>query len=382
MAQAEELQPVKGQEAFHRPDSAALHSQAAFLLLLGRQFRPGEPHDDVVNEDAEALDVPLLMNLGRPEDWAQVQLYSQSRPFGFDARGYRITNRSTLSRLVEILYEVRTGETAINLIEACLYVPDALVRVAAAATYMQMARNDSQSGLTRWWLWSRSFDSLLQGVREEDEPVRELAATGLDVLRSDLVPTLGETRSHTELNEADEYYGRQQQPTSVIVHGTTFGGGSGWWKPGRVFHRYLKSKVSRNLYGGREPFSWSGIYSDTAREFGADELLRWAGGKHLDHVFAYSHGGSVAMLASRRGLEMEKLVLLSCPVHRRYSPDFRYAKDVVSVRTRLDLVILADGGGQRFRDDQIKEHVLPVWFSHRATRDPGVWKRHAIANKL
>ena len=88
------------------------------------------------------------------------------------------------------------------------------------------------------------------------------------------------------------------------------------------------------------------------------------------------------MIATKLGLEMEKLVLLSCPVHRRYSPDFECAKKVVSVRTRLDLVILAEGGGQRFRDNRIKEHVLPVWFSHRATRDPGVWKRHAIANKL
>lgn len=163
-----------------------------------------------------------------------------------------------------------------------------------------------------------------------------------------------------------------------------------------AFHRRdsgaLQSQAAFLLLLGRQPghrgtvtrddVAWSGIYSDRARESGADELLRWVGEKRLDHVFAHSHGGSVAMIATRLGLEINKLVLLSCPVYRRYSPDFRYANDVVSIRARLDLVILADGGGQQFRDSRIKEHVLPVWFSHKATRDPRVWKRHAIANKL
>ena len=126
-------------------------------------------------------------------------------------------DRDDLSNLIETLYEVRTGEAAANVIEACLYVPDALVRVAAAAAHTQMARDASPAGLTRPWLWARSFESLMRGVREEDELVRELAATALDVLRSDLPPTFGGTGSKTEVNEADQRYGRQPKPTSVIV---------------------------------------------------------------------------------------------------------------------------------------------------------------------
>ncbi len=49
------------------------------------------------------------------------------------------------------------------------------------------------------------------------------------------------------------------------------------------------------------------------------------------------------MLASRLGVQMKKLVLLSCPVHARYAPNFQRVGKVVSVRTKLDLVILADG---------------------------------------
>ena len=88
------------------------------------------------------------------------------------------------------------------------------------------------------------------------------------------------------------------------------------------------------------------------------------------------------MLASKLGLNMNKLVLLSCPVHARYAPDFDHVSKVVSVRTRLDLVILADRGGQRFHDKRISENVLPLWFSHKATREVSVWKRYGIASML
>jgi hypothetical protein len=44
----------------------------------------------------------------------------------------------------------------------------------------------------------------------------------------------------------------------------------------------------------------------------------------------------------------------------------------------LDLVILADGGGQRFHDSRIQENVLPVWFDHAATHDPAVWRQYNV----
>ena len=44
----------------------------------------------------------------------------------------------------------------------------------------------------------------------------------------------------------------------------------------------------------------------------------------------------------------------------------------------LDLVILADGGGQRFEDPRIAENVLPIWFDHFATHDPANWQKFDI----
>lgn len=92
-------------------------------------------------------------------------------------------------------------------------------------------------------------------------------------------------------------------------------------------------------------------------------------------LFTHSHGGSLAMLASNKGLQIGKLILLSCPVHASdYLPDFNSVRRVVSVRVKLDLVILADRGGQRFKHPRIEENVLPIWFDHTATHNPDVWK--------
>jgi hypothetical protein len=113
------------------------------------------------------------------------------------------------------------------------------------------------------------------------------------------------------------------------------------------------------------------------RAIGADDLLTWVNTYHeqgLD-LFTHSHGGSLAMLASNQGVKIGTLVLLSCPVHvPKYQPDFSSVGKVVSIRVRLDLVILADRGGQKFRHSRIRENVLPIWFDHTATHNPNVWK--------
>jgi alpha-beta hydrolase superfamily lysophospholipase len=100
-------------------------------------------------------------------------------------------------------------------------------------------------------------------------------------------------------------------------------------------------------------------------------------------LFGHSHGASVTMLATHGGLGAGKLILLSCPVHpTKYFPDFAHVQRVISIRVRLDLVILADGGGQRFRDMRIEENVLPIWFDHSATHDPAVWNQYNLALRI
>jgi predicted alpha/beta-hydrolase family hydrolase len=100
-------------------------------------------------------------------------------------------------------------------------------------------------------------------------------------------------------------------------------------------------------------------------------------------LFTHSHGGSAAMLATQAGMNVGELVLLSCPVHaHKYYPEFGHAKRIVSIRVRMDLVILADRGGQRFKDARIEENVLPVWFNHSASHDPKVWQDHDVPRMI
>jgi hypothetical protein len=81
---------------------------------------------------------------------------------------------------------------------------------------------------------------------------------------------------------------------------------SDWYKPGSTFHRYLKRRVSADLYSGDDYFRWDGRYSDSSRQLGASDLKRWLR-KHqvrsLDTIFAHSHGGNLVLTAVSKGSE-------------------------------------------------------------------------------
>ncbi len=139
------------------------------------------------------------------------------------------------------------------------------------------------------------------------------------------------------------------------------------------------------MYGAQGRFEWSGGYSDVARALGGNDLNTWVQQRKLAglDLFTHSHDGSVAMLGNQAGTSIGRMVLLSCPVHwPKYAPDFNLVGKVVSVRVHLDLVILADRGGQRFYDSRIQENVLPLWFDHCATHDPAAWETYGVPAML
>jgi pimeloyl-ACP methyl ester carboxylesterase len=181
--------------------------------------------------------------------------------------------------------------------------------------------------------------------------------------------------------------GGEPSRTALIVHGT-FARQATWWQPGAPgnFHGYLKTMVDPSLYSAADRFDWSGLYSDSARDRAALELVGWVTRHRLDglDLFTHSHGGSVAMQANRvGGLRVGRLVLLSCPVHwKRYSPDLSLVRKAVSIRVHMDLVILADRGGQRFPARSIPEIVLPIWFKHAVTHEQRTWEKHKLPAKI
>ena len=77
---------------------------------------------------------------------------------------------------------------------------------------------------------------------------------------------------------------------------------------------------------------------------------------------------------------------LSWPVHTQWFPDFTQVQRIVDIRVRLDLVIIADRGGQTFTPPaayrgKVTSH-LNGWFDHGATNDPAYWQQHGLPAAL
>jgi hypothetical protein len=375
--------PIPSPDAFGLESDAATLSAAAVLLVLGFQLRgdeqallarageaaaPDERREPIVDplpdEDLEPLRVPPLRPTGERTHPSDALSRLQEAGMSPDSGGLP---RSAIRGVAERFHEDPSTATAAELFEACLSHPDQLTRVAAASSYLDLTTDPV-----------RPLEVLRDGVASEDELTRDVAATSLArVMPED--PSLAPLRAPGESPE-----GGLPASTWMLVHGT-WAQRELWWQPGGDFHQYFGTNVRPDLYAAPDRFSWSGGYSHAARLAGAAGLRAWAATHQLNNLelVTHSHGGSVAMVATQAGVDLDELVLLSCPVHiPRYLPRFAGVGRIVSVHVHMDLVVLADHGGQRFNLQQIEEHVLPIWFDHSATHDPDVWNRHGIAQWL
>ncbi len=375
-----------GPAAFADPSDAGAQAQAAILLSVGVQLRgddlktisrsaavgkPTEPFAirsvsmvavEAAPEDValSATDFPLPSLRPAPEKVSPRFLALAAAP-----------EPATITGMADSLYAEPSHETAAALAEAAMSDPnrDLLVRVAAANASLAVTADPQ-----------RAIETLREGVLSEDELTREVAAT-----------TLG--RYLPEHPALARLLGREIEPrgdgprthTSMLVHGT-WAKGNDWWQPGFPgnFHQYLRGNVFNDLYSLTDRYDWSGGYSPGARALAGVQLVDWIRGHNEEgiNLITHSHGGSVAMLASAQ-VRLGKLVLLACPVHpATYSVHFANVTKVVSVRVKLDLVLLADGGGGQFPDPRYHEHVLPIWFNHSKPHEESVWRRYNVPAML
>jgi hypothetical protein len=376
--------PIPGPEAFTDvSERTHVLSQAATLLLIGHHlrgdaaatettFRATAAAEAVPSDDARELGFPPLQPSTERFDAASLRKAARLRVKGRalpQASGSDV--RAAFRRLRDVageFYADANPETAAALLEVGLRHPQPIVRVAAAASYPTVAVNPEVP-----------IRILEAGVQSRDRLVRDVAAHALARLDPRNPVLFKLLASKTRRSR------RRPSRTATIVHGTWARGNAWWQPPSGDFWKYLHDNVSPDLYGAADRFDWSGGYSDAARGLGGDELRAWVQQRELDglDVFTHSHGGSVAMLATQAGTRMGKLVLLSCPVHwPKYAPDFNRVTKTVSIRVHMDLVILADGGGQRFHDRRIQENVLPLWFDHFTTHDPTTWVDYNITSRL
>lgn len=270
-----------------------------------------------------------------------------------------------MARWGEEIFRDPTPRTAAHLAEACLEDGDELTRVAAAALAFRVSVDPRPA-----------IETLAAGTESGEELVRDVAATALARVHP----------RHAALDRLREpgppREGGAATRSTMLIHGT-WARANTWWQPGGDFHTFLLP-WRPDLFGDSDRFEWTGGYSAAARSLAASELLTWIGGHPGGswRLITHSHGGSVAFLASGNGLSLQELVVLSCPAHDEYQPDFARVPRIVSVRVKWDLVILADGGGQLFEDPRILEIVLPIWFNHSATHYPDVWIEHDVAAQI
>ncbi|RMH22051.1 MAG: hypothetical protein D6696_04295 [Acidobacteria bacterium] len=388
MADDELTEPVPILDAVRDVSPRAAQSQAALLLVIGNlMHQPEGPaaaaeagadaaEDLMPADDLDALGIPqdvgrLASHRGRlraaeveAKLGAETVLTVQRAGVEDDAASVLVEQQSALCRS---LLAAPDPQTAAGLVEVSMGHPESLVRVCAAAAACEIFdRRDLR----------RPAEMLLAGTYDADELVRDVAAVALARLAPDH-PRLAELTRPAPLAG-----GAEPAQTNLLVHGT-FASNASWWQPGGgSFFDYLKNgPVPDLLFDPADPFRWSGGYSDAARSQGAHRLAAWVAQRNLQGLglLGHSHGASIIMLANSRGLDVGRMVLLSCPVHRRkYFPDFNRVQRVISIRVRFDLVIAADRGGQRFRDPRIEENVLPIWFRHSVTHDPATWRRHGV----
>ena len=355
--------PIPFPRAFGATGDAAILSQAAILLLMEPGLRRNRSMLAAYRSARRTLKVPAVTDSNPRIKVEEVESRLRLQPL---TSARKVMPARRLRRLAADLAKKPNRWGAAILMEACLRHPRPLVRAAAALSYFGLTSEPS-----------RLIAVLEDCAQSEDDLARQVAATSLARLAPEN-PRLSDLSRKTTLAIA----GRSTH-TSLLMHGT-WAANEEWWKPGGDFHTYLLNGIRPDLYASADAFSWSGIYSEAARAIAAMELQAWLSGHSIQnpYLLTHSHGGSVAMLATQNGLNTGPLVLLSCPVHSIYSPDFSRTGPIVSIRVKLDLVILADGGAQRFTDPRIKEKILPIWFNHSATHDPAVWQKYNLRSVI
>jgi len=382
---AHRARPFKGLAAFANTGADTAPSQAALLLSMGNQLRGGgaplraraaalKRKGFVAAEPAEpesAFPVPRLRGFdGRvPFEGSRARL---ARLHAYKPRLRAATLSETphyegaYRDCAERVFAKPLAAHAADLFALCLDHPQALVRIAAAFASMPLTTKPGHN-----------LRILVDGTKSGDELERALAATGL----ARTYPEHPALRRLSRGRTAPRV--KQPRETLMLIHGT-WASDQPWYQPGGDFFNFIQSKRP-DLYSAADFFKWTGSWSDGARQAAATSLVQWVAAHSeagLD-LMGHSHGANVILLATALGLTMGKALLLSCPVHvDKYFPDFaKLKKPVYSVRVHFDLVILADGGGQRFNHPDIKEIVLPIWFDHGASHDPQVWQGNNLAQK-
>jgi hypothetical protein len=371
------LEPIDPRDAFTvtpGPAPETTRSEAASqaaLLLAARAGVLGQ--DDEIEELEQEVatrpdfDLPELRALERPRRLAVAEATAPLRMSQkeLEAEPAPVVQEE-MARTVHDLYQHPSFQDAAALFEAGMQSPHPLVRVAAAAGARETTR-----------LRPRIREILEEGANSTDPLVSRLA---LEALRQ-IDPKDPEVQKQVGPQPGSRKR-RRKSNTAAMTHGT-WATDQEWYRPGGDFYRAMElNKPGLDLHD--RSYKWSGSYTDAGRRAAAVALDKWIGDEGLQHpdFFAHSHGGTVAHLATKRGVEFDRLILLAWPVHGQWLPDFSKVNRIIDIRVRFDLVITLDRGGQRFpAHPKVDEH-RNGWFDHPAPHQPAYWDQHGLWSLL
>lgn len=197
--------------------------------------------------------------------------------------------------------------------------------------------------------------------------------------------------------KTNPWLGEKLASATLLIHGSS-GAHESWWRYGSPFHEFLATQW-QDLYGFDDSFNWSGgVRSEDIRD-GATELIDWLARHVVDdgklRLVCHSHGGNVAMHATRLGLQVDDLVLLGTPLRTEFPVDVRSLKRVFNVYVPWDIVQFPLGalpwprGDGRTLCDTDKIVNLPIvnevagWHrSHSALHTSDAWRANGLVDEL
>ncbi len=186
----------------------------------------------------------------------------------------------------------------------------------------------------------------------------------------------------------------------IVVHGT-YALAQAWWRWPSPFTEYLDSLTAPSLTAGNgsvykdtDFFEWSARDYDSHRRSAALDLATWIHDHPADHltIVAHSHGGNVAMLATRQSVKVERLILLGSPIRTDYTPDLRNVGILYNIYSFGDLIqtIVGTKPHQRGEGRSLGDSEKVVNFlarnglfgpGHSDLHDVNVWEANDF-NKL
>ena len=391
-ALADELEPLPGVEAFESESPSALASRAAQYLGMATYAFGSPGMAAALQDEGDELAIPQVATAG---DALEAVRYSQERlddltAATLDRLGLRAFDGGPGSEgTASVLWQEVDRARSTDALVALLNLRQRSEGVEGAAAAVALL------GLSRGEL-ALSAERLRNATESPDELERGIALAGLGA-GSEPPPA-----PEQELGAPGPVPGPEAESVSTTVHGTwgLIADDESWYRPGSPMHDFLRDQVTPDLYDSRpDYFMWNGGYADVDRAQGASDLPTWTrrvspSDDRLDTVYAHSHGGNVALSAAAAGQRIRLLVLLHTPAIER--PDEEWAAiranvgGVVAMRTRLDLVVMADGARHwtsRLRFDPQKLPHFPVtqhwrrregYFSHAYFVKRENWERYNL----